>query len=276
MPPLPLKTFPLLYFVATPLGNLSDFSLRAIEQLKRVDYILCEDTRSSKTLLDHYDIKKPLKSFHKFNENYALETILSDLRAGKEIALISDAGTPGICDPGRDLVVACHKENLPLTALPGPCALILALSLSGFNSEKFQFIGFLPKATNELKKTLAEALSYSGTTICYESPHRLLETLSLLPVQKKVCVVREMTKIYEECVQASAQEVLDYFQNKQIRGEIVLILEGSKKDYATLSSKEHVAFLQEEYGLSLQDAIKLAASLRDLPKREVYRDIHDL
>lgn len=266
----------MLYLVATPLGNLGDFSLRAIETLKSVDYILCEDTRTSRILLDRYDIKKPLKSYHKFNEGQSLDSILSDLKEGKEIALISDAGTPGICDPGSALIQACGKENLKVTAIPGPCALILALTLSGMPSERFQFIGFLPKGKGELQKTLAEALSYLGTTICYESPHRLLETLSLVPKHRKVSVVREMTKIYEECIQGTAEEVLTHFEKHPPRGEIVLLMAGAEQDYSPLSAKEHVAFLEEEYGISLQDAIKLAASLRGIPKKEIYRNVHDL
>lgn len=273
MPPFTLS-FILLYLIATPIGNLADITFRAIEQLKLVDYVLCEDTRTSKILLNHYQIQKPLKSFHKFNEKASLDRILQDLKQEKNIALISDAGTPGICDPGSILVAACRKENLPVTSLPGPCAAILALTLSGLSCERFQFIGFFPKTKTELQKFLAEALSYPGITIGYESPHRLLETLSLLPSSRQICVVREMSKIYEECLLGSSKELFSHFTKNPPRGEIVLLISGLKKDYTDLPVKDHVSFLQEEYNLSLQDAIKLAASLREIPKKEVYRVIH--
>jgi 16S rRNA (cytidine1402-2'-O)-methyltransferase len=266
----------MLYFVATPLGNLSDMTVRAVEILKKVDYILCEDTRTSSVLLKHYEIQKPLKSFHKFNESARLETLLSDLKQGLDVALISDAGTPGICDPGSALIAACRKENIGISATPGPCALILALTLSGFSSEKFQFVGFLPKGSGELRKQLAEILHYKGTTVCYESPHRLIETLEKIPKQRKVAVVREMTKIYEECVEGTAEKVLMHFLDKPPRGEIVFLISEEAEDYSLLSPKEHVELLQREYSISLQDAIKIAATLRNTPKRELYSTIHDL
>ncbi|MES2345917.1 MAG: 16S rRNA (cytidine(1402)-2'-O)-methyltransferase [Chlamydiota bacterium] len=266
----------MLYFVATPLGNLSDITFRGIEILKKVDYILCEDTRTSSVLLKHYEIHKPLKSYHKFNENTRLDNLIFDLKQGLDIALICDAGTPGICDPGSILIQACRKENIPVSAAPGPCALILALTLSSFSSEKFQFVGFLPKGSSELRRLLAEILHYKGTTICYESPHRLIETLKKIPKTRKVAVLREMTKIYEECIEGTAEEVLSHFLQIPPRGEIVLLIAEGNQDYNHLSPKEHVEFLQKEYGITLQDAIKIASSLRNTSKRELYNIVHDI
>lgn len=266
----------MLYLIATPIGNLGDITLRALEVFRSVDYILCEDTRTSLILLKKYQIEKPLKSHHKFNESATLQRVMDDLKQGMNIALISDAGTPGICDPGASLLAECQKEGIPVTAVPGACALILALTLSGFPTETFQFIGFLPKTTGELQKRLVEALDYTGTTICYESPHRLTATLALLPPQRKVAVVREMTKIYEEARRGTAAELLFHFTNTPPRGEIVLLISGETRDFSSLSPEEHVAILQKEYSLSLQEAIKLAASLRKTPKRELYRIIHQL
>jgi 16S rRNA (cytidine1402-2'-O)-methyltransferase len=268
---------PVLYIVATPIGNLADFTFRAVEILQNSHYILCEDTRTSKTLLNHYAIQTPVKSYHKFNEKERLQEILADLRNGLQIALISDAGTPGICDPGVELLTHCQKEKLPFSSLPGPCALILALTLSGMPSERFQFIGFLPKKEKELKICLVELLTYSGVSICYESPHRLLDTLALLPPDREIAVVREMTKIYEESRKGTAQELLVHFQVHRPKGEIVLLIQGEKTEsHFPLDVKEHVLQLQQEFNLSLSEAIKLAASLRSVPKREIYALVHNL
>ena len=176
---LPIAS-PVLYLVSTPIGNLADFSFRAVETLKKCDYILCEDTRHSRFLLEHYGIQTPLKSFHKFNEAKALESVLSDLKEGKTLALISDAGTPLISDPGQELVLQCRAEGLAVSAIPGACAVIDALVLSGLPSTPFQFIGFLPKKEKELQSVLSQALFYAGTTIAYESPHRIEETLAAI------------------------------------------------------------------------------------------------
>ncbi len=266
----------MLYLVATPIGNLADLSFRAVEVLQSVDYILCEDTRTSRVLLDRYSVHKTLHSHHKFNEHGTLEKILEDLKQGVNIALISDAGTPGICDPGAALLARCRSEGVSVTAIPGACALIVALTLSGLSSEQFQFIGFLPKGKTELQRRLAEALHYPGTTICYESPHRLLDTLELLRPETSICVVREMTKIYEEARKGTAQEVAEHFRNTPPRGEIVLLMEGSLPNFREISAQEHVEILQNEYSLSLQEAIKLAAHLRGTPKRDLYRTIHNI
>jgi 16S rRNA (cytidine1402-2'-O)-methyltransferase len=265
-----------LYLVSTPIGNLADFSFRAVETLKRCDYILCEDTRHSRFLLEHYGIQIPLKSFHKFNETKTLELILTDLKEGRTLALISDAGTPLISDPGEHLVLRCHQAAIPITAIPGACAIIDALVLSGFPSAPFQFIGFLPKKEKELHSTLSQALLYSGTTIAYESPHRIEETLSCIAniePKRALCIARELTKLHEECLKGSAEELLTHFKAHPPRGEIVLLISAPRERlvYEHLSLEELVEMLQKDLKLSKADAIKMAAQMRQLPKREVYK-----
>jgi len=259
----------MLYLVATPIGNLADITFRAIETLKSVDYILCEDTRRSSILLKNYSIEKPLKSFHKFSETKLEELVIADLKAGKQIALISDAGTPGVNDPGQKLVEHCRKEGLTVTSLPGPSAPITALTLSGFKMDRFQFLGFLSKTASERKRALIDAIFYPGVTIFFESPERInrtLEEIAQIGPDHEVAVVREMTKIYEECLKGKARDLLD----REIRGEIVLILEGNKQVDFKLTPIEHVHQLQEEFDLSKQEAIKLAAELRGVSKKEIY------
>lgn len=265
----------MLYLIATPIGNLKDITYRAVEILHTCDYLLCEDTRHSKVLLTHYGIQKPLRSFHAHNEAGKENEVIEDLKKGLNIALLSDAGTPGVCDPGYLLGLRCRQEKIPFTALPGPCAAILGLTLSGLKMDRFQFMGFLPKTASDLKKTLIDMLGYSGTSICYESPHRLVETLEVLSQCGKdhsVCVGRELTKIYEEALRGSAQELLEHFQKFPPKGEIVLLIEGKEKvDYSHMSPIEHVNLLQQQYGISQKEAIKMAAELRDVPKREIYK-----
>ena len=267
----------MLYLVSTPIGNLADFSFRAVDVLKKCDYILCEDTRHSGVLLKHYQIHTPLKSFHKFNETKSKESILDDLKQGKMIALISDAGTPLISDPGQELVQHCRKEEIPISAIPGACAVIDALILSGMTPTPFQFIGFLPKKQKELESFLSKALLYPGTTIAYESPHRIQETLTTiakLSPQRKLCIARELTKLYEECLTSNVEDLITHFQEKPPRGEMVLLISPieEKTAYENLSLQELVEMLQSQLHLSKQDAIKMAAQMRHLPKREVYKE----
>jgi 16S rRNA (cytidine1402-2'-O)-methyltransferase len=248
--------------------------LRAIESLKKADAILCEDTRRSSILLNHYEIQKSLYSYHKFNEQKNLDVILERLRNGDEIALISDAGTPCLNDPGEILVRACIKEGLPFTVIPGACSPIMALVLSGMDASKFQFIGFLPKNAME---AIRLALGYTGTTIAFDSPERLVETLQDivgLDPMRQVAVAREMTKTYEECRRGTANEVLAYFQEKKVKGEICLMIAGGKIPAEEMELSELIPLLQELHGLTLKEAIKLAASLLGRPKSEIYREVH--
>lgn len=272
---------PVLYLIATPIGNLADFSPRAIEILQASDYILCEDTRHSRILLDHWGIKKDLKSHHQFNESRTLEPLLQDLQEGKVISLLSDAGTPGIADPGARLVKACRDLGLPVSSAPGPCAAIVALSVSGFDSQRFQFLGFLPKTDALKRKMLQEALHYPGTSIFYESPNRLLDSLMLLKEldsKRKVAVARELTKHFEEFELGTAEQLLERWHAKTVRGEIVLLIEGQTEpsiDWSSLSVQDHIALMQQDYGLSHMEAIKAVAQLRGIPKRVIYNESHN-
>lgn len=216
-----------MFLVTTPIGNLSDITLRALEILKKVDYILCEDTRHSRHLLDHYGIVKPLKSYHKFNEKARLPSILTDLKEGKEIALITDAGTPGISDPGFLIVKECRREGLPLFHLPGPCALIAALVSSGFEMTRFQFVGFLPKTSGRLEKMIDELLLYSGTSIAYESPRRLEKVLKVFEKkapERELCLASELTKKFEKIWVGTAKALLEKLSRFPLKGEVVLLL----------------------------------------------------
>ncbi len=268
----------MLYLVATPIGNLGDIALRALEVLRTVDLILCEDTRHSGHLLRHYEIQSRLTSYHKFNELEKEEWIVQELKMGKSIALISDAGTPLVADPGARLVKRCRKEGIPITALPGPCAALVALTLSGFSAEKFQFLGFLPKQPSELKKWAEELLEYSGTTICYESPHRIVKSLELffaLAPDRRFCLARELTKAFEEVLIGLPGELLFHFDEKDPRGEYVLLIEGNPVTLVPSNSfSEDLLCLQSHFSLSKQEAIRLVAQLRGVPKREVYQSCH--
>lgn len=269
----------MLYLVATPIGNLGDFSHRAVEVLTRCQYILCEDTRHSSILLKHYQIHRPLKSYHQFSEKRHLDEILSDLKQGSEIALISDAGVPLLCDPGHLLVVACREEKIPVTAIGIPCAALMGLIGSGFPPTPFQFIGFLDKQKTRLHEQLISLLSYQGTSIAYETPHRIQETLQhLLTIAptRKLCLARELTKRYEEFLIGTPAELLQHFDATPPLGEFVLIIEppSVQEDWSDLSLKNHVEQVIQTWNLSLNDAIKTVAEMRGLPKRAVYRSIH--
>jgi 16S rRNA (cytidine1402-2'-O)-methyltransferase len=257
----------MLFLVATPIGNLKDISFRAIEVLKSCEYILCEDTRRSSILMREYGVDRPLKSFYRGNEKEKEDAIVSDLKNGKNVAVVSDAGTPGICDPGERLVKRCREEGLEVTAVPGACAWAVALSVSRMPREKVQFLGFFDK------KEVGKLLSYGGTSIFYEAPHRIIETLELLGT-RKVCVLRELTKMFEECLEGTAEELVGHFKKVEPRGEMVVLVEGCTMDFTAMSEKDHVAWLKKEYDLELAEAIKVAAELRGIPKREIYKRVH--
>jgi len=221
----------MLYVVATPIGNLEDISLRALKVLKEVDFVIAEDTRKTGNLLKHFNLpKKPFLSLHKFNERKQIKKIISLLKEGKNMALVSNAGTPAISDPGQRLIEEVHKENLEITSVPGACAAINALVLSGFSTEKFLFLGFLPKKKKKRIKELEEAKKTEATLIIFESPlrvKRLLEELiEVFGARIKVAIVREMTKIFEEVKISSAEGLLKTL--KSIKGEVVVVVENKK------------------------------------------------
>ncbi len=266
----------MLYLVSTPIGHLQDITRRALEVLGRVDFILCEDTRRSSILLQKYEIQKPLVSFHKFNEAKIQERILSDLREGNEVALISDAGTPCINDPGLALVQACIAAEIPFTAIPGACSVIQALVLSGFDSSRFQFVGFFPK--KGLRDVLKTLLYYPGTSIGFESPERVMKTLALLDEldsERQVAVVREMTKTFEECQRGSPKELMEHFGKAALKGEVVMLIAKREMPEGDLPLDELMQLLQELHGLPLKEAIKLAAQLKNMPKSAVYKQAHE-
>lgn len=221
----------MLYLIATPIGNLADISFRALKTIEECDYLLCEDTRHSLRLLQHYELHKPLKSYHAFNEAAREQSIIQDLKEGKKIGLLSDAGTPGIADPGMRLVRACHAQGIVVIAIPGACAAIVALVCSGFSSERFQFIGFLPVKKGQRARLLQEGLNYPGTTIAYETPHRLLSTLEILneiAPQRLIGVARELTKKFEQVQQGVPSALLTYWKGRSFKGECVLLISSSE------------------------------------------------
>lgn len=218
-----------LYLVPTPIGNLEDMTLRAIRILKEVDVILAEDTRTSAKLLDHFEIKNKLISHHKFNEHKTVEMIARQIEEGKNVALISDAGTPGISDPGFLLVRTCVEKDIDVECLPGATALIPALVNSGFPTDRFAFEGFLPQKKGRQKK-IKQLATETRTMIFYESPYRLVKSLEqfaeFLGPDRKACVSRELSKYYEENRRGTLSELIEYFSSKTVKGEIVIVLEG--------------------------------------------------
>lgn len=219
-----------LYIVPTPIGNLGDITLRSLEVLKICDLILAEDTRKSSVLLKHYGISKPLRSFHKFNEHKSIQIITEELQKGKIVALISDAGTPGISDPGFLIVRACKKDGIEVECLPGATSLIPALIQSGFPSDRFCFEGFLPQKKGRQKR-LGGLREEVRTMIFFESPFRLVKTLEqfseFFGQDREASVSRELTKIYEENVSGSLKFLISHFKDKQVKGEIVIVVSGS-------------------------------------------------
>lgn len=260
----------MLFVVATPIGHLEDISKRALDTLASVDAILCEDTRRSQILLDRYGIKKPLIPYHKFTEKRRLEQALEDLKQGRHLALISDAGTPCINDPGQILIQACIENQLPFTAIPGPCSLIQALVLAGFDTSRFQFVGFLDRNP---EKELRQILGYPGVTATFESPERLLNTLKTIHAidpNRNLAVARELTKTFEECLRGLPESLISHFQSHPPKGEITLVIDQGKLPI-DLSLEELVQMLQDLHGLSLKEAIQQAAKLAHVPKRSIYK-----
>lgn len=262
----------MLFVVGTPIGNLGDMSFRAVEVLKGTDVILAEDTRTSGVLMREYGIETPLKSFHKFNEKEREGEVIGLLQEGKKVALISDAGMPGICDPGAELIRRCREEGIKMQVVPGPCAFVSALSLFG-SEKRFQFIGFLEKKKSS---QWVDILFYPGLTIAYETPHHLMKTLEAMEKrapEKKIFIARELTKLYEETLEGTPKELINHFQKKKILGEYVLIFSGEEPPI-DLPPKELVQELEDRFELSEKEALVVAAKLLNRPKRELYDDLH--
>ena len=271
-----------LYLVPTPIGNLKDITLRALETLKEADIIAAEDTRQTLKLLNHFEIKKSLISYHKFNEQFKSDKIIDLLMEGKNVALVSDAGTPGISDPGSVIVQRCIEKMIDFEVLPGATAITTALVYSGLDTTKFLFRGFLPRENKERKIIVNELIQSQETLIFYEAPHRLIDTLEFLQEtfgDRKIAVCRELTKLYQEIYRGTIKEAVLYFIEKKPRGEFVLVLEGKKLEeikeeqrevWANLSIEEHILKYISD-GINKKEAIKLVAKERELPKSEVYK-----
>ncbi len=271
-----------LYLVPTPIGNLKDITLRALEVLREADVILAEDTRQSLKLLNHYEIKKPLISYHQHNEREKAFSIGERLERGENIALITDAGTPGISDPGSVMVRECIEKNLPFEVLPGATAITTALVNSGLDTTRFIFSGFLPRENKERRPIIEELKDRKETLIFYEAPHRLKDTLSFLYESfgnRTIALCRELTKLHEEIIRLPLSEALEYYTAKDPRGEYVLVLQGKSREeiqreeeekWSSLTIEEHILSYIEE-GMSKKDAIKQVAKDRNLPKSEVYK-----
>lgn len=271
----------MLHLVATPIGNLNDISERALEQLRNADYILCEDTRHTRKLLNHYSISAPLKSYHQFSEAKMSDGIIEDLKMGKEICLVSDAGTPAISDPGEALVSRCHDEGIAISAVPGPSALIMALSISGLKTHPFTFWGFLPKKSGELKERLITILFSLHTSVCYVPPQQLKPLLALIAEwapDRELCITRELTKHFEQVQRGSAANLQSYWEEREVKGEIVLLVAGNPKAlqeaWGKLSPQEQVEELELRYQLTKKEALALAAKLSGVPKRDLYASFH--
>ncbi len=269
-----------LYICGTPIGNLSDITLRAIETLKKVDLIAAEDTRRSSKLLNKYNINTPLISYHEHNEKKRSGELIKKMMDGQKIALISDAGMPGISDPGQELIFRAIKKNLPVIPVPGPTAVISALVCSGLSIERFVFEGFLPRKGDKRQQILQDITKQEKTVVFYESPYRLKETLEeLQPLLKdrEIAVIRELTKIYEEKIYGTCENILKKIKTKDIKGEIVVVVEGREKSinekegWENLSLLEHVELFMEN-GYTKKEAIKKVARERNISRRKVYKE----
>lgn len=262
----------MLYFIATPIGNLSDISFRAIETLKSVDLIACEDTRHSLKLLSHFEIKKPLVAYHKFNEKKQVETLIEELKKGKNIAVISDAGTPVISDPGNVLTKMLRDEGVEYTVIPGATAFVSALILSGLDASRFTFIGFLPEKTKDRENLLKQYKKNTETLIFYSAPHDVnndLKTLYSVLGDREVACVKEITKMHERTYRFNLSSA--YIEEP--KGEFVILVEGATEiasEFSTLSEKEHID-LYLSRGLSKKEAIKKVAEERGVSKNSLYK-----
>jgi len=265
-----------LYIVATPIGNLEDITLRAINILKNVDIIAAEDTRHTLKLLNHFEISKPLISYHRHNEDTKTEVLIKELISGKDIALVSDAGTPGICDPGEEIIKECIEKNIEVIPIPGACAMINALICSGISTKEFIFIGFLPLNKKLRKEKLEEIQKANKTLILYEAPHKLESTLKdLKPIleDRKIVLAREITKIHEEFIRGTIDYLIE--KSDEIKGEIVLIIEANNKKeenkLLNLSLEEHFKYYENQ-GLEKKEIIKKIAKDRNVNKNEIYKN----
>ena len=272
-----------LYLCATPIGNLEDITYRVLRTLKEVDLIAAEDTRNSIRLLNHFEIKTPMTSYHEYNKIDKAYQLVAKMREGKNIALITDAGTPGISDPGEDIVRICYEEGIPVTSLPGAAACITALTMSGLPTRRFAFEAFLPKDKKEHQAVLEELKTETRTIIIYEAPHHLVRTLQelhdTLGGDRRLTICRELTKRHEEKLQMTLADSLSYYEFNEPRGEYVLIIAGRSREemkkeeqagWEALSLEEHMAHYESQ-GIDRKEAMKRVAKDRGVSKRDIYQ-----
>lgn len=272
----------ILYLCATPIGNLEDMTFRAVRILKEADLIAAEDTRNSIRLLNHFDIHTPMTSYHEYNRIEKGRVLVTELLEGRNIVLITDAGMPGISDPGEDLVRMCHEAGVTVTAVPGPCACMTALAVSGQHTRRFCFEAFLPSDKKERAEVLSELVEETRTILLYEAPHRLRKTLAELLERlgdRRMSICRELTKRYETVFETTLAEACVFYENQEPKGEYVLVLEGRQRleliqkrqqDFQKISLLDHMQ-LYEEQGMDRKAAMKQVAKDRGVSKREIYQ-----
>lgn len=271
-----------LFLCATPIGNLNDMTPRVVDTLREVDLIAAEDTRNSIKLLNHFEISTPMTSYHEYNKVEKAEALITKMKAGMDIALITDAGTPAISDPGEVLVRMCHEEGIAVTSLPGCVACITALTLSGLNTRRFCFEGFLPADKKEKNQVLEELKSEMRTIILYEAPHHLKRTLQELYQalgQRKITLCRELTKKFESVMPTTLEDAIVYYEENDPRGEFVLVLEGRSREsvmaeqiagWESMSIEEHMNYYEKD-GIDHKEAMKKVAKDRGVSKRDIYQ-----
>lgn len=274
----------MLYLCATPIGNLSDITERVLETLRSVDLIAAEDTRNSIRLLNHFDIKVPLTSYHEYNKYDKAKELVDKIKSGQSVALVTDAGTPSISDPGEVLTDMCHEEGIRVTSLPGPCALVTALSLSGIASRRFVFEGFLPSDKKTRREVYGDLINETRTIILYEAPHHLKNTLAELYENlgdRMIAICRELTKKFEEVKRMRLYEAIGYYNENEPKGEYVLILEGKprktikeekEREWSRMDINEHMA-MYEAQGYDRMEAMKKVAADRGVSKRDIYKEL---
>lgn len=273
-----------LYLCATPIGNLEDMTLRVLRTLQEVDLIAAEDTRNSIKLLNHFEIKTPMTSYHEYNKIEKAKDLIRQMQEGKNVALITDAGTPGISDPGEELVRMCYDAGVEVTSLPGACACVTALTLSGLPTRRFCFEAFLPTEKKERREILKELEEETRTIILYEAPHRLVRTLEELAEflgERRISVCRELTKKHETVFQTTVAEALEYYRENALKGECVMAIEGKSRDairakeqqrWEELSVEEHMEHYLSQ-GIEKKEAMKLVAKDRGVSKRDIYQEL---
>ena len=271
-----------LYLCATPIGNLEDITYRVLRTLKEVDLIAAEDTRNSIKLLNHFDIHTPMTSYHEYNKIEKAEVLIRKMQEGTNIALITDAGTPGISDPGEDLVRMCYEAGVEVTSLPGPAACITALTLSGLSTRRFAFEAFLPSVKKERQAVLAELVDETRTIIMYEAPHRLIKTLNeLLETlgNRKMTLCRELTKKHETAFASTIEDILKFYETQEPKGECVLVIEGKSRaeivqeeraKWEEMTIEEHMEVYLGQ-GMDKKEAMKAVAKDRGVSKRDIYQ-----